>query len=262
MTQAYTANLNLKKVTWQGGSPDSGADFLLDFNEDMDSIDALFSAKGHTRAPTISDDSSLGHYQGEPWCDTTNHILYQAEAVGVGAALWRQVWPPIGDQLTGNVNATTLNNHADTYFAVASDLALYAKLAGIVGGQILYGGTAAGNNLELHSTIHATKGKIILGSLVHDEVNNYFGNKTTPTVALDIVGAAALTLDAAIHGMTVGQGGGAVASNTVQGTGALAANTTGASNTAVGQSALAANTTGIFNTAVGQNALAANTTGK
>ena len=167
MTQAYTANLKLKKVTWQGGSPDTGADFLLDFNQDMDSIDALFSAKGHTIAPTVSDDSSLGHYNGEPWCDTTNHILYQAESVGVGAALWRQVWPTKGDDIAGNINATTLNGHADTYFAIGTAVAL---LNGRAGGQILYGGTGSQDNLYLRSTFHATKGLIYLGaSLYYNE---------------------------------------------------------------------------------------------
>jgi hypothetical protein len=66
--------------------------------------------------------------------------------------------------------------------------------------------------------------------------------------------------DALINGATVGLGGGSIATNTVVGAGALAANTTGTGNVAVGDSALAANT-GSQNTAVGSAALAANTTG-
>lgn len=41
----------------------------------------------------------------------------------------------------------------------------YALLAGRSGGQTLIGGTAASNNLNLSSTSHATKGKIILDSI-------------------------------------------------------------------------------------------------
>ena len=64
-----------------------------------------------------------------------------------------------------------------------------------------------------------------------------------------------------INGITVGRGGGSVATNTAVGASALNANTTGSGNTAVGSNALDANTTGVVNTAVGGEALGANTTG-
>lgn len=50
-------------------------------------------------------------------------------------------------------------------------------LGGRAGGQTLNGDTASGGNLTLHSTAHATKGKIILGqsTFVVDEVNNRLG---------------------------------------------------------------------------------------
>ena len=70
-----------------------------------------------------------------------------------------------------------------------------------------------------------------------------------------------VSLNASIYGITIGRGGGAVASNTAVGASALAANTTGAYNVAFGQSSLAANTTGNFNTAIAREALASNTTG-
>jgi hypothetical protein len=60
--------------------------------------------------------------------------------------------------------------------------------------------------------------------------------------------------DVTIHGLTVGRGAGAVATNTAVGTSALAANTSGADNTAFGLNALAANTTGTNSTAVGYQA--------
>ena len=66
---------------------------------------------------------------------------------------------------------------------------------------------------------------------------------------------------ASVDGMTVGRGGGEVATNTAVGASALAANTTGLANTSVGYQALDASTTSDYHTAVGWNALGANTTG-
>lgn len=59
-------------------------------------------------------------------------------------------------------------------------------LGGTSGGTVMYGGTDAGDDLELHSTSHATKGDINLGDTLYvDEVNNRVGiNKAAPTVAL------------------------------------------------------------------------------
>ena len=70
-----------------------------------------------------------------------------------------------------------------------------------------------------------------------------------------------LANDASISGLTVGKGGGSVASNTGFGYFSLLNNTSGSSNTALGYIALAQNTTGSNNAAVGNNSLYANTTG-
>jgi hypothetical protein len=99
--------------------------------------------------------------------------------------------------------------------------------------------------------------------------------------------------DASIHGLTVGQGGGSVSTNTAVGTNALAGNSsgiqnvaigygainsasgnnnvalgynalnvnTGSSNVGIGLNSLIANSSGSSNVAVGQQALQANTTG-
>jgi hypothetical protein len=66
--------------------------------------------------------------------------------------------------------------------------------------------------------------------------------------------------DASISGLTVGKGGGGVASNVVLGAGALASNLAGLGNTAIGQSSLTANTANT-NTAVGYQTGLNNTTG-
>ena len=69
------------------------------------------------------------------------------------------------------------------------------------------------------------------------------------------------TSDLTINGQTVGKGGGNVATNTVHGAGAMAANTTAVQTTAIGYAALASNTTGDSNNAFGRFALNGNTTG-
>ena len=69
------------------------------------------------------------------------------------------------------------------------------------------------------------------------------------------------TNDASISGLTVGKGGGSLATSTVVGYQALNAVDTGGYNTAVGNSALKANTSGSLNAAFGLNALFVNTSG-
>ena len=86
-----------------------------------------------------------------------------------------------------------------------------------------------------------------------------------------------VTTDLTVHGLTVGQGGGSVSTNTAVGASALAGNSTGGTNTAVGYqaglvstvsnqtfvgySAGAATTTGTANTALGSISLISNTIG-
>jgi hypothetical protein len=67
--------------------------------------------------------------------------------------------------------------------------AAFAILAGQTGGQTLNGDTAAGGNLTLSSTAHATKGKIVLGTAsAYDQVNDRLGIGTTsPAQALHVV---------------------------------------------------------------------------
>ena len=67
--------------------------------------------------------------------------------------------------------------------------------------------------------------------------------------------------DATINGLTVGKGGGAVATSTAVGYSALANNTTGSNNTAVGYQAGYSNTTAANNTTIGFQSLFTNTTG-
>lgn len=63
---------------------------------------------------------------------------------------------------------------------IAGAAASYAYLPGRAGGQVLNGGTGAGENLTLSSTAHATKGKVLLGSAsAYSEVDDRLGIGTT-----------------------------------------------------------------------------------
>jgi hypothetical protein len=89
---------------------------------------------------------------------------------------------------------------------------------------------------------------------------------TTTIVSITSAGAAVTgtlssTSGTTIQGITVGKGGGAVATNTAVGASALAANTSGTENTANGYQALFTNTTGSFNSSYGVVSLKLNTTG-
>lgn len=81
------------------------------------------------------------------------------------------------------------------------------------------------------------------------------------TKILSVAGVVTTTKDATINTVTVGLGGGAVATNTALGNGALAATATGAANTGGGQNALASLLGGNNNTALGNSASFSNTAG-
>ena len=95
------------------------------------------------------------------------------------------------------------------------------------------------------SRFDATTGKLIQNSLV----------------TVSDTGAISAPVDASISGLTVGKGGGAVATNTALGVDALKVNEAGGTNnTAIGYQAADSNTTGDNNVAVGSQTLQANTT--
>jgi hypothetical protein len=119
----------------------------------------------------------------------------------------------------------------------------------------------------------------ISGSGFLAAANNLSDVSSTSTARTNLgLGSSSNVTFATVNGLTLSQGGGAIASNVQMGATALGLNTTGNQNTAIGVNALAANTTandnvalgfdagkalttGGSNTAVGNNALGANTTG-
>lgn len=129
---------------------------IATLNTNYDVIDASL-AKGKwdaTTDPAVTDDSGDGYAVGSLWVNTTGHKIFIAEAVTVGAALWRQIFPIVGpgadidfgsyevraqtfesDQATGtapmvvasttkvtNLNADQLDGCHDTTFPKKADL--------------------------------------------------------------------------------------------------------------------------------------------
>ena len=72
-------------------------------------------------------------------------------------------------------------------------------------------------------------------------------------------GTVVSTTDATLNGLTVGKGGGAVASNTATGASALSTNSSGGGNSGFGNGALASSSTGNDNAAFGYHSLYVNT---
>jgi len=187
---------------------------------------------------------------------TPNNItLDTAGNVTIGAAINNGTWttgtrptPVAGMQgynsTTGNLEFYNGLTSSWTAAGGGSSSSITVGTTTITGGT---SGAIAFNNANTYGE-DATQ-------LFWDNTNNRLGIGTnTPTVGLQLAGS-----DALINGLTVGRGGGAIATNTVVGSGAQAA-TGGANNVAVGTNALAANTAA-GNTAVGSGALGNNTTG-
>jgi hypothetical protein len=172
-------------------------------------------------APTVDDDLDLYYAPGSIWLDTTAHNVYICESAANGAAVWKLVNSSSGVllangtvPLTANWDAGAYKITADTFTSdvaigtapftststttctnVSADLldvyheSTFAALVGRNGGQTLYGGTAASNNLTLQATSDATPGGIIMPT-----ANLSLGTKATTASAFALAiheGAAA-----------------------------------------------------------------------
>lgn len=89
--------------------------------------------------------------------------------------------------MSGSLNTFTNIDHGTQLTGLSDDdHTQYALLAGRSGGQTLEGGTDASDDLTLSSTSNGTKGNIVMGSSVYDEVNNRLGiGESSPLYKLD-----------------------------------------------------------------------------
>lgn len=114
--------------------------------------------------------------------------------------------------------------------------------------QAYLGGDGGSQWIDASNGIYYSAGTVGIGT-------------ATPTFSLDVSGNARFTQDCSINSLTIGLGGGNIATNTAIGYQALNNNTTGSQSVAIGYKALFSNTTGYQNTATGWTALQQNQTG-
>lgn len=147
---------------------------------------ATFKADGTISASDTLISSNTSDY-GKAKTSASGHIIGRAIADGYGGYVEGVVFSSIisaSDAHSSLTGLTTGDDHTQ-----------YVKLAGRSGGQTLIGGTDAGNDLTLQSTSNGTKGSIIIGTSVYDEVNNRLSiNNTSPQCSLH-VGENSLSLN-------------------------------------------------------------------
>lgn len=137
-------------------------------------------------------------------------------------------------------------------------------VSGFLTGALNYGTpicvVSAISGWSLLGNASTTPGTNFLGTT--DDQDLVFKRNNIEGVRLSGASGNLITLaDATINGLTVGQGGGNIFSNTALGFSSLYSNATGNFNTANGYQTLFSNTTGGQNTANGYRALYSNTTG-
>ena len=95
--------------------------------------------------PGMSDDVTAGYSIGSRWLNTVTNDEFVCLFAGALTAIWK---------------ATVIHDHGTLPGLTDDDHTQYAKLTGRSGGQVLQGGTASGNRLDLESTTNATKGGV------------------------------------------------------------------------------------------------------
>ena len=163
-------------------------------------------------------------------------------------------------------------NSTEYYDGAAWIAAPIGDITGVTAGTGISGGGTSGTVTITNSmaTEITAKGDLIAGTgsatfdnlpvgtngqtLVADSTASTGLKWATPS------GGSPFASDISVNSLTVGKGGGSVATNTALGVNALSGNSTGVSVTAVGYEALKANTAN-YQTALGSNALLANTSG-
>ncbi|MGZ3770394.1 MAG: tail fiber domain-containing protein [Bdellovibrio sp.] len=124
-----------------------------------------------------------------PSSTTANQLLYSSANNVVGGLA------------TVNSAILTTNSSGVPGWSVLSNdnFTQYALLAGRSGGQTLYGGTAASNNLTLDSTFNATKGNV----LINPSGGNVGIGTTNPSQKLDVNGNINVSGSATVGGSSV-----------------------------------------------------------
>jgi hypothetical protein len=99
----------------------------------------------------------------------------------IGSIVYQESTTPaieVRSNFPAQFGAATVTDHGNISGLGDDDHTQYALLAGRAGGQTLYGGTAAGEDLTLIPTSHATKGQLFLGGTgADDSIYDHSGGK-------------------------------------------------------------------------------------
>jgi hypothetical protein len=155
--------------------------------------------------------------------------------------------------LGGSIDHGTLAGRAD------DDHPGHPWLLGRAGGQVLIGGTASGDDLELQATSHATKGIIDIQADL--KTDRWLDSSTNLFIGEGVVGAGTLAHAAGLEGWYNVAIGGKAAYSITDAEGVVAIGfdaayngTTAGINVAIGYKALQHNVTGENNICIGANA--------
>ena len=90
-------------------------------NTNMDTIDASFAKCNWagTVSPTSGDDSGDGYSIGSLWYDTTGNTVWVAKSVGVGTAVWTQLYPQ-GSSAHTSTSAPSATDDVDAGYVIGS----------------------------------------------------------------------------------------------------------------------------------------------
>ena len=159
-----------------------------------------------------------------------------------------------GSDGTSHLYGFYSDNLGLTSYTTASTYIMSISFATGISGKIL------GNSTGLYIRSDASR-ELNFGSnnsndrmIIKSGGNVLIGTTTDAGYKLDVNGTFRSTLDANINGLTVGKGGGSVATSTAIGFEAMNATVTGAGNVAVGYRAGKAITSGVYNAFVGYDA--------
>ena len=151
----------------------------------------------------------------------------------------------------GQMMATTIKTKNSTTGSTVPTGLVQGELAVNITDKKLYVGDSVGNSVQI-----AGQGATNAAGGSNTQVQYNSSGALAGSANMTFSGTA-LTLanDASISGLTVGKGGGAVATNTAVGVSALGANTTGQYNTVIGYQAASTETANTYLTAIGYQAL-------
>jgi hypothetical protein len=195
----------------------------------------LMQTQGSGSPPTWVAQSSITAGSATTSVNTTNTVNVAVTDNTSSSATW---YPTIVSTTTGNLPITT-----------SSTKMSFVPSTGVL--------TVTGLSATSFSTTSISAGSITDTGITSGRIPyTTTGGLFTSTANLLYSGT-----DLTVYGITVGLGGGAIATNTALGAGALAATNTGGGNTGVGTNALNANVGGTGNTASGLNALVSNFSG-